>query len=39
MTKPYLSPDDLPTYKTMQISELLMTQLEEVTKKTIFSRV
>ena len=36
MTKPYLSPDDLPTYKTMQISELLMTQLEEVTKKRFF---
>jgi hypothetical protein len=36
MTKPYLSPDDLPTYKTTQISELLLTQLEEVTKKRFF---
>ncbi|AFZ58883.1 hypothetical protein H6G54_17530 [Anabaena cylindrica FACHB-243] len=36
MTKPYLSPDDLPTYKTTQISELLLSQLEEVTKKRFF---
>ncbi|MBE9055164.1 MULTISPECIES: hypothetical protein [Sphaerospermopsis] len=36
MTKSHLSPDDLPTYKTTQISELLMSQLEEVTKKRFF---
>jgi hypothetical protein len=36
MTKPYLSPDDLPSYKTTQISELLLSQLEEVTKKRFF---
>lgn len=36
MTKPYLSPDDLPTYKTTQISEVLLSQLEEVTKKRFF---
>ncbi|MFM2062255.1 MAG: hypothetical protein RLZZ507_1925 [Cyanobacteriota bacterium] len=36
MTKQYLSPDDLPTYKTTQISEVLMSQLEEVTKKRFF---
>lgn len=36
MTKPYLSPDDLPSYKTTQISELLISQLEEATKKKFF---
>ncbi|MEA5578011.1 hypothetical protein VB694_16455, partial [Anabaena sp. UHCC 0451] len=36
MTKPHLSPDDLPTYKTTQISEVLLSQLEEVTKKRFF---
>lgn len=36
MTKSHLSPDDLPTYKTMQISEVLMSQLEEVIKKRFF---
>ncbi|MFM7405658.1 MAG: hypothetical protein ACKO3K_03030 [Cuspidothrix sp.] len=36
MTKPYLSPDDLPSYKTTQISEILISQLEEVTKNRFF---
>ncbi|MBD2665282.1 hypothetical protein B6N60_00119 [Richelia sinica FACHB-800] len=36
MTKPYLSPDDLPSYKTTQISELWLSQLEEVTKKSFY---
>jgi hypothetical protein len=36
MTKPYLSPDDLPSYKTTKISELLLIQLEEITKKRFF---
>ncbi|MEO3706100.1 hypothetical protein [Trichormus azollae] len=36
MTKPHLSPDDLPSYKTTQISEILLSQLEEVTKKRFF---
>ncbi|TAE59598.1 MAG: hypothetical protein EAZ76_03535 [Nostocales cyanobacterium] len=36
MTKSHLSPDDLPTYKTTQISEVLMSQMEEVTKKRFF---
>jgi hypothetical protein len=36
MTKPYLSPDDLPSYKTTQISEILICQLEEVTKQRFF---
>ena len=36
MTKPYLSPDDLPSYKTTQISEILLCQLEEVTKQRFF---
>jgi hypothetical protein len=36
MTKPHLSPDDLPSYKTTQISEVLLSQLEEVTKKRFF---
>lgn len=36
MTKSHLSPDDLPTYKTTQISEVLMSQLEEVIKKRFF---
>jgi hypothetical protein len=36
MTKPYLSPDDLPSYKTTKISELLFIQLEEIIKKRFF---
>ena len=36
MTKPYLSPDDLPSYKTTRISEILICQLEEVTKQRFF---
>ncbi|MCF4968905.1 hypothetical protein [Nostoc sp. CMAA1605] len=32
MKQPYLSPDDLPTHKTTLISEILLSQLEEVTK-------
>lgn len=36
MTKPYLSPDDLPSFKTTQISEILLTQLEEATKKSFY---
>jgi hypothetical protein len=36
MSKPYLSADDLPSYKVTQISELLLIQLEEVTKKRFF---
>ncbi|NET00580.1 MAG: hypothetical protein F6K62_12300 [Sphaerospermopsis sp. SIO1G2] len=36
MTKSHLSPDDLPTYKTTQISEVLMSQMEEVTKQRFF---
>jgi hypothetical protein len=38
MTKPYLSPDDFPTYKTTQISEVLLSQLEEVIKKRFFQK-
>jgi hypothetical protein len=37
MNKPYLSPDDLPSQKTKQISEIWLTQLEEATKKSFFS--
>ena len=36
MTKPYLSPDDLPSSKITQISEILLCQLEEVTKQRFF---
>lgn len=36
MTKPYLSPDDLPSSRTTQISELLLSQLEEVIKKSFY---
>jgi hypothetical protein len=32
----YLSPDDLPSYKTTQISEILISQLQEATKKKFF---
>lgn len=36
MYQPYLSPDDLPSHKTTQISGVLLSQLEEATKKTFF---
>jgi hypothetical protein len=36
MNQPYLSPDDLPSHKTTLISELLLSQLEEATKKRFF---
>ena len=36
MTKPYLSPDDLPSSKITQISEILLCQLEEATKQRFF---
>lgn len=36
MYQPYLSPDDLPSTKTMQMSGLWLTQLEEATKKSFF---
>ncbi|GAX34195.1 hypothetical protein [Nodularia sp. NIES-3585] len=36
MYQPYLSPDDLPSHKTMQLSGIWLTQLEEATKKSFF---
>ncbi|MBD2345564.1 hypothetical protein [Anabaena subtropica] len=36
MKQPYLSPDDLPTHKTTLISEILLSQLEETTKKSFY---
>lgn len=36
MKQPYLSPDDLPTHKTRLMSEILLSQLEEVTKKRFY---
>lgn len=36
MKQPYLSPDDLPTHKTTLISEILLSQLEEITKKSFY---
>ncbi|AUB34755.1 hypothetical protein COO91_00584 [Nostoc flagelliforme CCNUN1] len=36
MNQPYLSPDDLPSNLTIQLSEILFRQLEEATKKNFF---
>ena len=36
MYQPYLSPDDLPSHKTTQLSGIWITQLEEATKKRFF---
>ncbi|MBD2503528.1 hypothetical protein [Anabaena azotica] len=36
MKQPYLSPDDFPTHKTTLISEILLSQLEETTKKSFY---
>lgn len=36
MKQPYLSPDDLPSNLTIQLSEILFRQLEEATKKNFF---
>ncbi|MBW4612233.1 MAG: hypothetical protein KME21_02940 [Desmonostoc vinosum HA7617-LM4] len=36
MKQPYLSPDDLPSYRTTLISEILLSQLEETIKKKFF---
>ena len=36
MNHPYLSSDDLPSYRMTQLSELLLRQLEEATKKSFF---
>jgi hypothetical protein len=36
MSQPYLSPDDLPSNLTIQVSEILFRQLEEATKKNFF---
>ncbi|WP_066382203.1 MULTISPECIES: hypothetical protein [unclassified Anabaena] len=36
MKQPYLSPDDLPTQRTTLISEILISQLEEATKKKFY---
>ncbi|HLO84933.1 MAG TPA: hypothetical protein VK203_07960 [Nostocaceae cyanobacterium] len=36
MARPHLSPDDLPSYRTTQISEILLSQLEEATKKSFY---
>lgn len=36
MYQPYLSPDDLPSNKTTQLSGIWLSQLEEATKKSFF---
>ncbi|BAZ48546.1 hypothetical protein NIES4103_11540 [Nostoc sp. NIES-4103] len=36
MKQPYLSPDDLPTHKTRLMSEILLSQLEEVIKRRFY---
>ena len=36
MNQPYLSPDDLPSNLTIQLSKILFRQLEEATKKNFF---
>jgi len=36
MNQPYLSPDDLPSHLTIQLSEILFRQLEEATKQRFF---
>ncbi|MEH1956646.1 hypothetical protein [Nostoc sp.] len=36
MNQPYLSPDDLPSNLTIQLSEILFRQLEEATKQNFF---
>ncbi|MBH8551686.1 hypothetical protein I8751_04705 [Nostocaceae cyanobacterium CENA357] len=36
MNRPSLPPDDLPSHLTIQVSEILLRQLEEVTKKSFF---
>jgi len=36
MTQSYLSPDDLPTQRTIQLSEVLFRQLEEATKQSFY---
>ncbi|KZL51756.1 MULTISPECIES: hypothetical protein [Cyanophyceae] len=36
MYQPYFSPDDLPSNKTMQLSGIWLSQLEEAAKKSFF---
>ncbi|MEH1874543.1 hypothetical protein [Nostoc sp.] len=36
MNHPYLSPDDLPSHRTIQLSKILFRQLEEAIKQNFF---